>query len=120
MMAFEQWDVVTALFPFTDVDVRKPRPVVVLSGAAFNAEHGHVVAAMVTTGTRSRWPSDHGIADLGLAGLSHSSVVRWKIFTLPYAVIARRIGMLSQADRAVLDRRMSSVFPQRSSSPGAS
>lgn len=118
-MAFEQWDVVTALFPFTDVDVRKPRPVIVLSGAAFNTEHGHVVAAMVTTGARSRWPSDHSIADLTSAGLSHSSVVRWKIFTLPYSVIARRVGVLSEVDRTLLAERLSCVVPQFACRPAA-
>ena len=63
-MAFERWDVVTALFPFTDVAIRRPRPVLVLSGAGFNRNHGHLIGCMITRAARSRWPSDHDILDL--------------------------------------------------------
>jgi mRNA interferase MazF len=95
----ERWDVVTALFPFTDAPVKKPRPVLVLSHGGFNRRHGHVIGAMITTGAGSRWPSDHAIADLPAAGLSHPSLVRWKVFTLPVALLGRRIGALGAADR---------------------
>lgn len=106
MMDCEQWDVVTALFPFTDIPVRKPWPVLVLSGAGFNRDHGHVVGCMITTGAGSQWPSDHPIADLAAAGLPHPSVVRWKVFTLPGALLGRRIGALSETDmRGVAARR---------------
>lgn len=109
-MAFDRWDVVTALFPFTDVPERKPRPVLVLSGAAFNLAHGHVIGSMITTAARSRWQSDHPIADLGAAGLRHASVVRWKLFTLPFTVIARRIGSLGDTDRDALAGQLETIL----------
>jgi mRNA interferase MazF len=96
----ERWDVVTALFPFTDAPVRKPRPVLVLSHGGFNRQHGHVIGAMITTGAGSRWPSDHAIADLPTAGLSHPSFVRWKVFTLPVELLGRKIGALGDVDRS--------------------
>jgi mRNA interferase MazF len=99
---FQRWDVVVALFPFTDVEVRKPRPVLVLSDRVFNETHGHFIAAMITTGADSRWPSDHPIADLAACGLRHASVVRWKLFTLPAIIATRRIGVLSSADRRAI------------------
>jgi mRNA-degrading endonuclease toxin of MazEF toxin-antitoxin module len=98
MIAFERWDVVTALFPFTDVAVRRPRPVLVLSGAEFNRQHGQLVGCMITRALQSRWPSDHEILDLGPMGLRHASVVRWKLFTLPFTVVSRRIGTLATVD----------------------
>lgn len=109
-MAFERWDVAAALFPFTDVEVRKPRPIVVLSNGSFNRTHDHLVACMITTGAKSRWPSDHEIGDLAAAGLGHSSVVRWKVFTLPLGVIARRIGTLSESDRQPISARLAEIF----------
>jgi mRNA interferase MazF len=111
-MAFDRWDVVTALFPFTDTENRKPRPVLVLSGEAFNRAHGHVIGAMITTGARSSWPSDHAIADLAPTGLHHPSLVRWKLFTLPFQVIARRIGTLAGSDREPLVSRMTGILIQ--------
>jgi mRNA interferase MazF len=109
-MAFERWDVVTALFPFTDVEMRKPRPVLVLSNGRFNRDHGHVIGSMITTGARSRWPSDHPILDLAPTGLQHPSVVRWKLFTLPFTVIARHIGTLGSADREPLAGRLADIL----------
>jgi mRNA interferase MazF len=100
MTDYERWDVVTALFPFTDVPVRRPRPVLVLSHGGFNRQHGHVIGAMITTGAGSRWQSDHEIADLPATGLSHPSLVRWKVFTLPGELLGRRIGTLGEADRS--------------------
>jgi mRNA interferase MazF len=113
MIGFERWDVVTALFPFTDAAVRKPRPLLVISHGDFNRIHEHVVGCMITTGARSRWPSDHGIADLGATGLDHSSVVRWKVFTLPASLLGRRIGRLAGTDRSAVAAIMNEVLGPR-------
>jgi mRNA-degrading endonuclease toxin of MazEF toxin-antitoxin module len=111
MTAFDRWDVVTALFPFTDAPVKKkPRPVLVLSNGSFNSEHGHLIACMITTARHSRWPSDHGIANLTLAGLSHASVVRWKVFTLPLHLLGRKIGTLGETDRAGIAAAMARIM----------
>jgi mRNA interferase MazF len=110
MIDCERWDVLTALFPFTDVAVRKPRPVLVLSHDGFNRRHGHVISCMITTGAGSRWPSDHAIADLPATGLSHPSLVRWKVFTLPGALLGRRIGSLGEVDRAGVAAQMAAIL----------
>lgn len=109
-MAFERWDILTAPFPFVDAPVRKPRPVLVLSGGQFNRQNGHVIAAMITTGARSRWPGDHAILDLAATGLNHPSVVRWKVFTLPFDAISRRIGELASADRQSCLKKITEIF----------
>lgn len=110
MTGFERFDVLTALFPFIDMPQRKPRPVLVLSNVDFNDRHGHVIAAMITTGAGSHWPSDHVIGDLPTAGLQHRSVVRLKLFTLPFAVIGRRIGALAQTDRTALAAKLDPIL----------
>jgi mRNA-degrading endonuclease toxin of MazEF toxin-antitoxin module len=107
----ERWDVAVALFPFTDVDARKPRPVLVLSEATFNRDNRHVVAAMITTGADSAWPSDCPITELGCCGLQHASVVRWKLFTLPVSVVARRIGSLGASDRNSVTAAAAQILP---------
>ena len=110
MIDCERWDVVTALFPFTDAPVRKPRPVLVLSREGFNRRHGHVIGCMITTGAGSRWPSDHAIADLPATGLSHPSLVRWKVFTLPGPLLGRRIGTLGDVDRVGVTAHMAAIL----------
>jgi mRNA-degrading endonuclease toxin of MazEF toxin-antitoxin module len=111
-VVFDRWDVAVALFPFTDIAVRKPRPVLVLSDRAFNRSHGHFIAAMITTGVDSRWPSDCPINDLQSCGLRHASVVRWKLFTLPKEVAPRRIGALGAIDRRQMTERLGAVLPE--------
>ncbi|MCJ2125640.1 type II toxin-antitoxin system PemK/MazF family toxin [Methylobacterium sp. J-077] len=108
-MDFERYDVLTALFPFIDVPVRKPRPVVVLSNGSFNSAHGQVVAAMITTGADSHWPSDVPIIDLAAAGLRHGSVIRCKLFTPPNSQIGRRIGHLAEPDGTQLALNMAAI-----------
>jgi mRNA interferase MazF len=110
MIGFDRWDVITALFPFTDAEVRKPRPVLVISLGGFNRIHRHVVGCMITTGAGSHWPTDHRIADLAAAGLSHESVVRWKVFTLPTHLLGRRIGLLAPPDRLGVTTVMEGVL----------
>ncbi len=111
MTDFDRWDVVTALFPFTDTNVKKPRPVLVLTDATFNRDHGHLIGSMITTGARSQWPSDYRIEHLSSTGLSHSSVVRWKIFTLPLALIGRKVGKLAHADSDEIAKSIARIIP---------
>ncbi|MGL5362146.1 MAG: type II toxin-antitoxin system PemK/MazF family toxin [Bosea sp. (in: a-proteobacteria)] len=106
----KRWDVAVALFPFTESAQRKPRPVVILSDSGFNEAHGHVIAAMITTGARSQWPTDHTIAEMEPTGLSHASVVRWKVFTLPRDIISRRIGAFGAQDRGVCAAKMAGIL----------
>lgn len=107
---FRRWDVAVALFPFTQSDQRKPRPILILSDAPFNGAHAHVIAAMITTGANTRWPSDHAIHDLSPTGLSCPSVVRWKIFTLPIAALSRKIGTFGPADKGLLAAAMAGIL----------
>lgn len=109
-MTYERFDVLTALFPFIDIPIRKPRPVMVLSNAAFYRTNGHIVTVMITTGTGSHWPSGHSIIDLTAAGLRHSSVVLCKLFTLPNSEIGHRIGHLAAPDRDCLAAHFSAIL----------
>ena len=110
MTDFERFDVLKALFPFIDLPVRKPRPVLVVSAMAFNVRNGHVVGAMMTTGAGRTWPSDCPIIGLGAAGLKHRSVVRWKLFTIANTEIGGQIGRLSDADRSAVAVRLDAIL----------
>lgn len=103
--AFEPGDVVVVPFPFTDRDASKRRPALVCSTREFNEGAGHIVLAMITSSTHAPWPGDVPLRDLGAAGLSARSVVRWKLFTLPRSLVVKRIGALAQRDRVECGRR---------------
>lgn len=92
-------DVVVVPFPFVDIAGEKRRPSVVLSRQAFNQSNGHSICAMITSASQTNWSSDIVIDDLGAAGLRRPCVVRFKLFTLPNAIILRRAGALAEHDR---------------------
>lgn len=98
-MICDQGDVVVVPFPVVDIAAEKRRPSVVLSRQVFNRVNGHSICAMITTASRTSWPSDVAIADLSTAGLARPCVVRWKVFTLPNEIILRLAGSLGDADR---------------------
>ncbi|WP_375459972.1 type II toxin-antitoxin system PemK/MazF family toxin [uncultured Enterovirga sp.] len=110
-MVFERWDVVVALFPFSDRPVGKPRPVAILSAGTFNRDHGLVVACMITTASAGTWPSDHPLIDVEPTGLRQPCVVRWKIMTLSSTLVARKIGELASADRNALEEQLAGILP---------
>ena len=110
MMICDTYDVAVVPFPFTDIGQSKTRPALALSTAATNAGHGQTVFAMITTGAKSRWPSDLSLHDLSSCGLAHASVVRFKLFTLDNRLIARRLGALSTVDRQALRRTLRAIL----------
>jgi mRNA interferase MazF len=107
---YRRWDVAVALFPFTQSTQRKPRPILILTEPNFNQAHSHVIAAMITTGANTQWPSDHTIRDLAPTGLGHASVVRWKVFTLPVEALSRRIGSVGSSDKGLLSVAMAGML----------
>lgn len=99
MATFERYDVGLTLFPFTERRGGKTRPCLILTDEAFHRAHGHVIAAMITTASVTKWPSDIPISQLSAAGLRTSSVVRMKLFTLEVGRLIGRIGALAPPDR---------------------
>jgi mRNA interferase MazF len=107
---FDRYDVVVVPFPFDDMPVRKRRPVVVLSGKAFNATNGQTVVAMITTAKETDWPSDLAIQQLDDAGLKQPCVIRMRLLTIPNGLIVRQIGALAGVDRQRLGRLFDTIF----------
>ena len=99
MASFERFDVVRVPFPFSDRQAQKHRPALVLSDKAeFNRPAGHSVMAMITSAVHSPWPLDVAI-NAAEAGLSASSKVRMKLFTLDNRLILHKAGTLSRTDQ---------------------
>jgi mRNA interferase MazF len=111
IVTYKQFDVVVVPFPFTDKSSSKRRPALVLSGEdVFNGPSGHSVLAMITSAKNSAWPLDTSISNLDSAGLSSSSIVRMKLFTLDHQLIVRKAGVLSELDRTVVQEKLARMF----------
>jgi|APTNR8051073442_1049403.scaffolds.fasta_scaffold02443_1 mRNA interferase MazF len=109
-MVFERWEIIHTPYPFTEKDYSKRRPALVISSKEFSEKSGHLIAAMITTASRSIWPDDYIIQDLTQAGLPKPCVVRWKVFTLPNELVIKRLGIISQAERGALVAKIANIM----------
>jgi len=101
----DRWDVVVVPFPFSDKAAEKRRPALVLSGTTFNGA-GHTILAMITTRGHHPWPGDCNLEYFADAGLPLPCIVRLKLFTLDNRIILRRLGRLSEKDRARVESNL--------------
>lgn len=108
-MICDRYDTIVVPFPFADVPVLKRRPAVVLSGPVFNTNNGASVVAMITTAKASTWPSDVSRADLDSACLRHPCIIRWRLATIPNALISKRLGHLSERDRFACEQQFATL-----------
>ena len=117
MTAFPPFTLVRVPFPFTERQVIKRRPALVLSKPAFQEQSGHLLLAMVTSARNSQWPTDWQIKDLQAAGLPQPCVVRFKLFTLDQSLLIGSLGALSEADRPGVQSRWIDVVALSSVDP---
>ena len=97
-MTYKVFDVVAVPFPFTDRDAPKRRPALVISKDQFNQQHDQLVLAMITTATKTLWPSDVEMKHWQEAGLKVPCRVRLKLFTLDNQLILKTVGHLLPQD----------------------
>ncbi len=99
----------SCLFPFTDRRTTKRRPALVVSAPGFNSIHEQSILAMITSADND-WPSDVAIRDWREANLNVPCKVRFKLFTLDNALVARKLGTLSNRDGKAVRSALASVL----------
>ena len=110
MLICDRGDIAVVPFPFTDVAFSKRRPALVLSLRQFNAQSAHTVLAMITSAAHSHWPTDIPVAASPETGLSHASLIRWKLFTLSNDLISHKAGALDPATLALASAALATMF----------
>jgi mRNA-degrading endonuclease toxin of MazEF toxin-antitoxin module len=110
MLIFDRGDIVVVPFPFTDIPLSKRRPALALSTRQFNTQNAHTVLAMITSAAHSHWPTDIPVAAGLETGLSHASLIRWKLFTLSNELISHKAGALDQATLALASAALATMF----------
>jgi mRNA interferase MazF len=104
-MPFRRGDVVLVPFGFTDGTGTKWRPAVVVSADAYGDRSPDVLIASITGNLRAiPHPGDHQVVEWDRAGLLRPSLVQTKLTTVEASMIGRRLGRLTAADLAAVDR----------------
>jgi mRNA interferase MazF len=105
MTACRKGDVVMVPFGFTDQSGSKWRPAVVVSTDRYNQQTPDVVIASITGNLSAvPHPGDHRLSDWRDAGLLRPSLAQAKLATVESTVIGRKLGALTDADLAALER----------------
>ena len=99
MPTYKPFAIVKVPFPFTDKNVVKKRPALVLSKPIYQEKLNHCILAMITSAHNTSWPDDVMIQNLAVAGLSSPSVIRFKLFTLDERLIIGQIGSLDAPEQ---------------------
>ncbi len=89
---FERGQIIVAPFKFSDLDIYKVRPLLVVSHPDFCIATENLVAAMITTAGRSSWPLDIRIDEWESVGLTFPCFVRMKLFTIATIAVRDVLG----------------------------
>lgn len=110
-MICDTFDIAVVPFPFVDKPATKRRPALALSSQSFNDANGHTIFAIITTAKLDQWPDDHALNEQEKTGLVAECFLRWKLFTLPNALVLKRLGTLGDADRKAISGALSKIMP---------
>ena len=110
---YDLYEVVKVPFPFADVNTKKIRPALIISSSKhFNTKIGMSVMAMITSlkPAKNLWPTDLIIENLKDTGLSVSSIIRFKIFTLDHRLILGGLGRLGREDQQKVHQKLKEIL----------
>ncbi len=106
-MAFQRGDVVLVPFPFSNLNTTKVRPAVVVSSFLYHTTEPDLILAAITSRViTATGPLDCIINDWQAAGLRYPSALKPVLLTLDPARVIYHIGVMTSADRAMLDQRL--------------
>jgi mRNA interferase MazF len=97
MPTFKQGDVIKVPFPYTDQPTRQWRPALVVSTGGIEDLHGLLWVVMITSAQNRGWRGDVQVANLKMAGLPVSSVIRSAKIATIEASDASKLGRVSAA-----------------------
>lgn len=119
-MTFQKGDVVLVPVPFTNLQGRKVRPAVVLSGLAYHGTEPDLILGAITTNlAAASAPVDYILADWRRANLKFPSAFKPAIFTIDPSLILHRVGRLSHLDLGEIGRRIELALAVASDRPVA-
>jgi mRNA interferase MazF len=101
MTHYNQGDILLVPFPFTNQQITKRRPAVVVSGHAYNQAHRDIILAPITSQVRPD-RSTATLIDWQQAGLVKPSVVKPILSSFDATLVIRQLGKLSSRDLATV------------------
>jgi mRNA-degrading endonuclease toxin of MazEF toxin-antitoxin module len=108
--SFDQYDVVSVPFPYTDRAALERRPALVVSQPTLEHRFGLLWVLMITAAENRSWQNDVTIPDHRAAGLPIPSIIRPTKIATVEASRARRRGRISEATAATVADAIRSII----------
>lgn len=110
-MAWTRGDVVLIPFPFSDLNVTKTRPAVVVNIPEYQeASHEVILAYLTSQVLHGHTDFDYLLIDWQKAGLLKPTRLRARLAVVHQTLIQHHIGTLSKRDLAEVDLRLRRVL----------
>ena len=95
MTNYNRGDVVLVEFIFSERNIRKQRPALVISNSHYNKTRQELIIAAITSNTKRNFTGETFLENWEEAGLLYPSIVTSIIQTLKQNMIKRKLGKLS-------------------------
>jgi mRNA interferase MazF len=110
-VTYKPYDVVIMPFPFADRATSVVRPAVILTHFdSFGQHSGVALVAMITSAKQTAWPFEFPITDIASAGLSQPCVIRFKLNSIDYSLMEKKIGVLANTDHQAVRSALGKLF----------
>jgi len=104
-------DVVLVTFPFTNLQVTKKRPAVIISSLPYNQAKSDFILMAITSQIKNECSfGEYILQDWQQAGLLKPSMIKPLIATLEQNKIVKRMGQLSNTDQKMLDTIIQTIL----------
>lgn len=117
MTIYRQRQVLLVPVPFSDQNIEKRRPAVVLSSQAFNTAYGKCIIAAITSSIPNSLENDEVLikgSELAQAGLPKESIVKsGMLFTISNHKVLRQMGELTPATFNKVQQCLLRIFGTR-------
>lgn len=109
-MIYKKYNIVTVPFPFTEKFLNKKRPALVISDEKYQSITNHCILCMITSAKHTSWDNDIPIIHTKDTGLSTSSKIRFKVFSLPIDLIIETIGVLNKVEMLTVKNNLQKIL----------
>lgn len=109
MMKYKYGDIVIVEFPYSESNLTKKRPALVISSNNYNNKRKEILIAAITSNIKRGLYGDTKIKNWQEAGLKFSSLVTGIVQTVRQRMINRKLGVFSKKDMQNVESNLKKI-----------
>lgn len=109
MMKYKYGDIVIVEFPYSESNLTKKRPALIISSNNYNNKRKEILIAAITSNIKRVLYGDTKIENWQEAGLKFSSLVTGIVQTVRQSMINRKLGVFSKKDMQNVESNLKKI-----------